>query len=49
MSAEDTSIECPRTISCSCPKTECENHTICCDCVENHKNSETNKLPYCLR
>ena len=25
---------------CSCPKTECERHGICCECIVEHKNRE---------
>jgi hypothetical protein len=33
-------------INCPCPKSECENHCTCYDCVMKHKN--TDSLPYCL-
>ena len=32
---------------CTCPKTECENHDICCRCVANHLNLKN--LPFCFR
>ncbi len=38
---------------CSCPKTECERHGICCECIVEHKNREgvafPIKFPHCLR
>lgn len=34
--------------NCSCPKTECENNGICCQCVEAHKK-KGKSLPHCLK
>jgi len=38
---------------CSCPKTDCPRHGICCECILNHKNRENVKMivrfPHCLR
>jgi hypothetical protein len=38
---------------CSCPKTDCPRHGICCECILNHKNRENVKkivrFPHCLR
>lgn len=38
---------------CSCPKTECENHGICCKCILSHKNRLEVpieiRFPHCLR
>lgn len=38
---------------CSCPKTECKNHGICCECVLDHKNRKDVafhiNFPHCLR
>jgi len=31
---------------CNCPKTECENHGKCCNCVVKHR--DTDSLPFCL-
>lgn len=38
---------------CSCPKTECENHGICCTCITAHMNRTDvpilKRFPHCLR
>jgi len=38
---------------CSCPKTECPRHGLCCECILDHKNREDVKMivrfPHCLR
>ncbi len=38
---------------CSCPKTDCERHGLCCECIVNHKNtidvSYEKRFPHCLR
>ena len=38
---------------CSCPKTTCENHGLCCRCIVKHKNLVDKpfdkRLPHCLR
>lgn len=38
---------------CSCPKTECENHGLCCECIIEHKNRVDvpilTRFPHCLR
>lgn len=38
---------------CSCPKTECKRHGICCECIVDHKNRKDVafhvKFPHCLR
>ena len=38
--------ECINTNECTCPKTDCENHRHCCDCIKRHRESDS--LPYCL-
>ena len=38
---------CANVNECSCPKTDCERHKKCCECVKSHK--ERGYLPYCLR
>ncbi|MEG1725693.1 MAG: hypothetical protein RR313_09890 [Anaerovoracaceae bacterium] len=39
-------MECKEVKECSCPKTTCQNHGKCCDCVIKHRT--TDSLPYCL-
>ena len=39
--------ECGKVINCPCPKTECENHSKCCDCVAGHLDKDL--LPFCQR
>lgn len=38
---------------CSCPKTDCERHGICCECIVAHKERKDAafhiKFPHCLR
>ena len=40
-------------MTCSCPKTECERHGICCECILAHKEKKEVafhvKFPHCLR
>jgi len=40
-------MACENVKNCPCTKTECENHSVCCNCVLNHK--EKGNLPFCLR
>lgn len=54
---EDKTISCPvrDKISeyCSCPKTDCERHGLCCECIVNHKKkidlAYEKRFPHCLR
>ena len=39
-------MPCPNAKECACPKTACQNHGKCCDCVVKHR--ETDSLPFCL-
>ncbi|MCL2593437.1 MAG: hypothetical protein FWD82_08760 [Defluviitaleaceae bacterium] len=39
-------MACKSAKECACPKTSCENHSNCCDCIVKHKN--TDSLPFCL-
>ncbi len=32
---------------CPCTSTDCPNHSICCECVRNHR--EHGGMPACLR
>lgn len=38
---------------CSCPKTDCPRHSLCCACIIEHKNRVDDpllkRLPHCLR
>jgi len=38
---------------CSCPKTDCPRHGLCCECILDHKHRENVKMivrfPHCLR
>ena len=38
---------------CSCPKTDCKRHGICCECIMDHKKRTDVafhvKFPHCLR
>ena len=53
----ENQIDCPvreRIESyCSCPKHECPNHGLCCECILAHKNRADQlllkRLPHCLR
>ena len=40
-------MACENEKECSCPKTTCENHSKCCDCVIKHKLN--GGLPHYLR
>jgi hypothetical protein len=52
-----TTIDCPvrEQINsfCSCPKIDCNNHGICCECILDHKNRDgveiIKRFPHCLR
>ncbi|SCY92513.1 hypothetical protein [Alkaliphilus peptidifermentans] len=33
--------------SCPCPKTKCERHGKCCECIKHHRDIKT--LVYCMR
>lgn len=52
-SIEDCSDRIKINKYCSCPKTECERHGICCKCILAHKDRKDVafhiKLPHCLR
>jgi len=39
-------MSCEKIKECPCPKTECPNHKICCECILRHKNLDG--LPFCL-
>lgn len=39
-------MKCANVKECACPKTDCVNHSRCCQCVIKHKN--TDSLPFCL-
>jgi hypothetical protein len=38
---------------CSCPKNECDNHGLCCECIVAHKDRLDQpllkRLPHCFR
>ncbi|OEU46683.1 MAG: hypothetical protein BA866_04815 [Desulfobulbaceae bacterium S5133MH15] len=38
---------------CSCPKSDCERHGLCCECIVSHKNRThlpyEKRFPHCLR
>ena len=42
-----------KNMHCSCPKTECERHGVCCECIVSHKERKDVafhvKFPHCLR
>jgi hypothetical protein len=40
-------MACENVKFCNCPKVECQNHSVCCDCVAKHR--EAGNLPFCLR
>jgi hypothetical protein len=50
-------IECPIrddiNAYCSCPKTDCPRHGLCCECIIEHKNRLDDpiikRFPHCLR
>lgn len=54
---EDRGFSCPEQDRineyCSCPKTDCKNHGICCRCILDHKNridvQYQINFPHCLR
>lgn len=54
---EKSTLECPVrekvNAYCSCPKTDCPRHGLCCECVLEHKNRVTEpiikRFPHCLR
>lgn len=43
----------PIAILCTCPKTDCPRHGLCCACVRSHRDREheptIKRLPHCLR
>jgi len=39
-------MACEKVKECPCPRTECENHRVCCVCVIKHK--DTDSLPFCM-
>lgn len=54
---EINTAECPNrdrnNAACPCPKTECDNHGLCCQCIAAHKNKKDapilKQFPFCLR
>ncbi|MGL4336900.1 MAG: hypothetical protein ACRCST_08385 [Turicibacter sp.] len=40
-------MACLKKNECSCPKVNCVNHGLCCECVKRHRAQQ--KLPFCLR
>ncbi len=54
---ENETVNCPNNTKintyCSCPKTDCPRHGLCCECVHTHKNRVTEpiikRFPHCLR
>jgi hypothetical protein len=54
---KETILPCPNRDKikayCSCPKTDCERHGLCCECITNHKNKVDSayekRFPHCLR
>ncbi len=38
---------------CSCPKTDCPRHGVCCECILFHREREgepvVKRLPHCMR
>ena len=54
---ENETVNCPARTKintyCSCPKTDCQRHGLCCECVLTHKNRVTEpiikRFPHCLR
>jgi len=40
-------MACENVKECPCPKTDCERHLVCCECVLAHKKN--GNLPFCLR
>ena len=39
-------MTCTRVKECACPKTTCPRNGKCCECITNHRN--TDSLPFCL-
>ncbi len=39
---------CQNKENCSCPKVECPNHGICCQCINNHR-AGGNPIVFCMR
>jgi len=39
-------MPCSNKNECPCPKTACKNYKKCCDCIINHR--ETDSLPFCM-
>ena len=35
--------------NCTCPKTECERHGKCCECINHHRKIPLNPVVFCLR
>jgi len=54
---EGNTVDCPvrEKINdyCSCPKTDCVRHDLCCECIVEHKNRVDVpieiRFPHCLR
>ena len=40
-------MPCETVKNCPCPKTTCDNHSKCCDCVANHRAKES--LTFCMK
>lgn len=37
--SEQQAVSCLKPdVNCTCPKTECDNHSQCCKCVTAHRN-----------
>ena len=39
-------MTCTNDKPCACPKSTCANHKKCCECIKNHR--ETDSLPFCM-
>lgn len=39
-------MNCENSNACICPKETCPRHKKCCECVVNHRESDS--LPFCL-
>ncbi len=54
---ETSHVDCPVRVNinaeCSCPKTDCPRHGLCCECIAAHKNRVNDpmikRFPHCLR
>ena len=54
---DEKTINCPiheeLNAGCSCPKTDCPHHGLCCRCIASHKQKTDVELikrfPHCLR